>query len=96
MEHSKVQAIRNYLSQEFPGVEPAEKDDFDLGARRFKLPTSGASLLLKVSDEFAADTTPTEIENRLAEWEVAAWMREQGEHTYIFVGSNGPQVKARG
>lgn len=71
MSEAKLTAIQQYLAEKFPGQEIEQKHDFDREAQSFKVHVTGATLLLKVTDEFTADNDIPQILHLFNRWAMA-------------------------
>ena len=61
MEEEKLNAVRNYLSAEFPDYTIDDLHDFDRIAQTFRLTTKDKIHLVTISREFLDDHSPFEI-----------------------------------
>ncbi len=96
MQH-KIEAVRNYLTAEFPGAElvrpPKDnrKLEFEYKAVEFRIEAGPALYVLCVSEEFLDDNSPSSVDDRLRQWEVARELRRAGRKP-LLVTKQGMQL----
>jgi len=94
MEENKLNAVRKYLSSEFPGDTLEEKYDFDRGAQTFKIHHQKEALLLKVDENFLADSNEDQITTVLQNQEISKLLKDNKE-LGVFVGNLGANIFKR-
>ena len=92
MDFPNLEVFKTYLSMEFPDAEIIEKDDFTLGVRRFKIDADPNRYMLKVSREYAADTSAEVIVTILETHNVGDLMRTP-DIDHVFLGNDGPEIR---
>ncbi len=96
MQH-KIEAVRNYLAAEFPraGLKRPPADDrkleLDYKAVMFRIEVGPALYVLCVSEEFLDDNSPSSVDDRLRQWEVARELRRAGRKP-LLVTKQGMQL----
>jgi hypothetical protein len=61
MEPEKIQAIRDYLQEKFPGMIHADMDDSKRTGHKFKITTPKYVLLTSITQELINDSSQKEI-----------------------------------
>ena len=88
MDENKLNAVRKYLTIEFPGDEVEEDYDSDLAAQTFKIHYKNNELLLKVYKNFLSDNNEKEITTILINQKISNLLKETKE-LGVSVGNSG-------
>jgi hypothetical protein len=80
---AKVQAVRAYLDERFPGAYIIHGTEFDTQAETFTVTHGDAVYHAHITHEFLEDLTPEEIKQRLVEWNLADRLLLSGESLVI-------------
>ena len=91
MQQDKINAIREYLQQQFPESKIDDTDDFDRCGHKFKAHEQGNILLVSVSDEVAEDNSNESLVNSLKNYGLPNLMREHSG-SIVLIGSNNVHI----
>ena len=80
----RLEAVRNYLREAFPGCELSDQADGIRGAHSFRLTRQGSPAhMLKVSRELLEDNQPAQISAILAHRAAAQALRDAADHRLL-------------
>ena len=89
MNQDKLDAIADYLKDEFTGSNIERRLEFDTGMLRFRIDLEDCALMLKVGRLLLDDNTQDEIIQHLKRWEIPKLLRENSKFG-IRVTAKGP------
>ena len=89
-EREKIDAVRRYLENEFPGHTIHAFQDLDREAHSFRIDRNGVSHLATVAEEFLGDFSSEKISSLLHQFQLADTLRAVGRER-VLVTSHGLQ-----
>ena len=91
MQQDKINAIREYLQQQFPESKIDDTDDFDRCGHKFRALEQKNVLLASVSDEVAMDNSKESLVSILKSYGLPNLMREH-PGSIVLIASNNVHI----
>jgi len=94
MDPKKIESIRNYLQNKFPGAHHKDKDDFDREGHLFRITTPESVMLTSISRELIDDHEAETIISKLEKIDLPNLLINNSKSTVV-VKSSGVDLEPR-